>query len=100
MISQVTVPIGGFSHQGYAACPWCGLDLGTEHLVELGKQTYGGTRLWLPKQHAYRGVHMQGHFNGKAESRTKPRAVSVQEQLQQAATYEAWRAADNRKGST
>ena len=29
--------VGGFSHQGYAACPWCGMNLGDEHLVELGK---------------------------------------------------------------
>jgi hypothetical protein len=36
--------VGGFSHQGYAACPWCGPNLGVEHLQELGKQIYGGTR--------------------------------------------------------
>jgi hypothetical protein len=29
--------IGGFSHQGYAACLWCGPDFGAEHFVELGK---------------------------------------------------------------
>jgi hypothetical protein len=92
--------IGRFAHQGYAACPWYGPDLGAEHSVELGKQTYGGTRRWLPEQHAYRGVHMQGHFNGEAESRAKPRAVLVQEQLQQVAAYEAWRAAGNREGGT
>jgi hypothetical protein len=69
--------VGGFAHKRYTACPWCGPDLGVEHSVELGKQTYGGTRRWLPEQHAYRGVHMQGHFNGEAESRAKPRVVSV-----------------------
>jgi hypothetical protein len=45
--------IGGFIHQGYTACPWCGPQLGTEHSVELGKQTYGGTRRWLPENHNY-----------------------------------------------
>ena len=34
--------VGGFSHQGYTACPWCGMDLGAEHLVELGKYTIVG----------------------------------------------------------
>jgi hypothetical protein len=29
--------VGGFSHQGYAACPWCGPHLGAEHSIELGK---------------------------------------------------------------
>jgi hypothetical protein len=29
--------VGGFSHQGYAACPWCGPDLGAQHSTELGK---------------------------------------------------------------
>jgi hypothetical protein len=35
----------GFSHQGYAACPWCGPDLTADHSMELGKQTYGGMTL-------------------------------------------------------
>jgi hypothetical protein len=38
---------GGFPHQGFARCPWCGDDLGTEHSTELGKQTYGGCHRWL-----------------------------------------------------
>jgi hypothetical protein len=29
--------VGGFSHQGYAGCLWCGPELGAEHFVELGK---------------------------------------------------------------
>jgi hypothetical protein len=29
--------VGGFSHQGYVACPWCGPDLGAQHSTELGK---------------------------------------------------------------
>jgi hypothetical protein len=29
--------VGGFSHQGYAACPWYGPNLGADHSVELGK---------------------------------------------------------------
>lgn len=36
--------VGGFAHQGFAACPWCGAELGTQHSVELGKQTFYGTR--------------------------------------------------------
>jgi ribosomal protein S27AE len=40
--------VGGFFHQGYAACPQCGPTLSAEHSQELGKQTYGGTRRWLP----------------------------------------------------
>ena len=45
--------VGGFSHQGYVACPWCGVDLGAEHSTKLGKQTYAGTRHWLPEGHPY-----------------------------------------------
>jgi hypothetical protein len=91
--------VGGFSHQGYAGCPYCGSDLGAEHSVELGKQTYGGTRRWLDPNHAYRSAEMKGHFNGEMENRTKPQPVSVEEQLRHAIEYEAWKAAGNREGS-
>jgi hypothetical protein len=47
-------------------------------------------------QHAYRGVEMQEHFNGELEIRTRPRAISVEEQLQHAVDYEAWKARGNR----
>ena len=60
--------VGGFTHQGYAACPWCGSQLGGQHLVELGKQTYGGTRRWLPEDHPYRSEEMKIHFNGEMEN--------------------------------
>jgi hypothetical protein len=45
--------VGGFAYQGYASCPWRGPELGVKHFVELGKQTYGRTRRWLPKNHKY-----------------------------------------------
>jgi hypothetical protein len=61
--------VGGFSHQGYAACLWCGPDLGAEYSLELGKQTYGGTRRWLPTHHRYRSVEMKDHFDGKVDDR-------------------------------
>ena len=35
--------VGGFAHQGYVGCPYCRLELGAEHNVELGKQVYRGT---------------------------------------------------------
>ena len=73
--------VGGFSHQGYAGCPYCGSDLGVEHSLELGKQTYGGTRRWLDPNHAYRSAEMKDHFNGKMENQSKPHIVSVEEQL-------------------
>jgi hypothetical protein len=92
--------VGGFSHQGYATYPWCGSELQAKHSVELGKQTYGGTRGWLPEDHAYRRLEMQENFSGQVESRTKPRAVSVEELLEHAAAYEAWRVAGNRDGAT
>jgi hypothetical protein len=55
--------------------------LEAEHFVELGKQTYDGTRRWLPKNHKYRSAAMKEHFNGEVESRAKPKAISVEEQL-------------------
>jgi hypothetical protein len=90
--------MGGFSHQGYVACPWYGPDLGAEHSVELGKQTYGGTRRWLPPNHTYRSAGMKDHFDGKIEVCPKPEAVTVQEQLCHAVEYQAWRDAGNRPG--
>jgi hypothetical protein len=42
---------------------------------------------------------MQGHFNGEHEGHSKPRRVTVDEQLQHAADYETWKAAGNRDRS-
>jgi hypothetical protein len=91
--------VGGFSHQGYAACPWCGQDLGAEHSTELSKHTYGGTRRWLPEDHPYRSEEMKDHFNGHIENRPKPRTVTVEEQIHHALQYEAWKAGGNRVGA-
>ena len=60
--------VGGFFHQGYVACPWCGLELGIEHSTELRKCTYEGTMQWLPHDHPYRLEGMKDHFNGKFEN--------------------------------
>jgi hypothetical protein len=79
--------VGGFSHQGYATCPWYGPNLGAEHSQELGKQIYGGTRRWLPQNHMYRSAEMKDHFDGKVEVREKPSAVSMQDQLRRVAEY-------------
>jgi hypothetical protein len=92
--------VGGFSHQGYAACPWGNSQLGVDHSLELGKQTYGGTRHWLPEHHPYRSEEMKGHFTGAVENHGKPRAVLVEEQLQHATEYKEWREAGNREGTT
>jgi len=73
--------VGGFSHQDYAACPWCGNDLGAQHFVELGKCTYEGTRRWLPPDHPYRSDAMKEYFNGYKEDRPPPRAVSIEEKM-------------------
>jgi hypothetical protein len=51
--------VGGFAHQGYAGCLWCGLELGAGHSVELGKQTYGGIRRWILENHKYRSAAMK-----------------------------------------
>jgi hypothetical protein len=91
--------VGGFAHQGYAGCPYCGSGLGAEHSVELGKQTYGGTRRWLDPNHAYRRLGMKDHFNGLVEDRDRPNIVSVKEQLAYAADYEAWKETGNSEGS-
>ena len=40
--------ITGVAHQGYVACPMCGLGFRSEHSTELGKLTYMDTRRWLP----------------------------------------------------
>jgi hypothetical protein len=69
--------VGGFAHQGYAACPWCGPELGAQHSIELGKQTYSGTRRWLASDHKYRSLNMKDNFNSEVENRPKPRAVIV-----------------------
>ncbi len=91
--------VGGFAHQGYAACPCCGEDLGAEHSTELGKQTYGGTRRWLPEDHPYRSPELKDHFNGQIEHRPKPREVTVEDQIRHALECEAWKADGNRWGA-
>jgi hypothetical protein len=91
--------VGGFSHQGYTACPSCGSQLGAQHSLELGKQTYGGTRRWLPEDHRYRAVEFKDHFNGEVERRPKPGPVSVEEQLRHALEYDSWKAAGNTPGT-
>jgi hypothetical protein len=91
--------VGGFSHQGYAGYPYCGSDLGAEHFVNLGKQTYGGTRRWLPWNHAYRLRAMVDHFNGQVENQDRPNIVSMEDQLTHAAKYKAWKQAGHREGS-
>jgi hypothetical protein len=90
--------VGGFSHQGYAACPWCGPDLGAQHLTELGKQMYSGTRRWLPEDHLYRAAEMKEHFDGNMETHGKPDPMTIEEQLRNAVQYQAWRDAGNRPG--
>jgi hypothetical protein len=92
--------VGGFAHQGYAGCPYCGSSLGAEHSIELGKNTYRGTRKWLDPNHAYRRVGMKDHFNGLMEDHQRSNIVSVEEQLQHAADYKAWKETGNKEGST
>ena len=87
--------VGGFAHQGFAACSWCGEELGAEHSTELRKCTFGGTRRWLPEDHPYRSEGMKEHFNGCMENRSKPRKVTVEDQIRHAVEYEAWKAAGN-----
>jgi hypothetical protein len=91
--------VGGFSYQGYAACPWCGPNLSAEHSLELGKQTYAGTRRWLPENHIYRSAEMKEYFDGKMEARDKPIPITMQDQLRCAAEYQAWRDAGNKAGA-
>jgi hypothetical protein len=44
----------GCVHQGYKACPICGLDLTTCHSMEVGKVVYEGSHWWLVRGHPYR----------------------------------------------
>lgn len=81
--------VGGFSHQGFAACPCCGCNLRVEHSIELGKQTFGGTRHWLPKGHVYKSMEFKDFFNGFIETRSKPTVITTDEQIQYAVEYEA-----------
>jgi hypothetical protein len=92
--------VGGFSHQGYVDCPYCGLELGAIHSMGLGKQLYAGTRRWLDHSHPYHSRRMEVHFDGKPEVHEKPRLVIVDEQIQRAKEYEVWKAMGNRPGSS
>ena len=91
--------VGGFSHQGFSACPWCGSNLGAEHSQELAKMTFGGTRRWLPPDHRYRSAELKDHFTGAVEERAQPAAVTVEEQMQHAQQFQAWKEAGNREGA-
>jgi hypothetical protein len=56
-------------------------------------------RRWLPEDHKYRSVEFKDHFNREVESRPKPKAVSMEEQLEHAAEYAAWKVAGNTAGA-
>jgi hypothetical protein len=90
--------VGGFAHQGYAGCPYCGPELGAKHSMELEKQIYRGTRRWLDPDHPYCSERMKCHFNVETEDRPRPRIVTMEEQIQCTVDYEAWKAAGNREG--
>jgi len=60
--------VGGFAHQGYVGCAWCGVDLGTKHSMELYKEIYLGTQRWLLTNHPYCSERMEDHFDGKLET--------------------------------
>jgi hypothetical protein len=92
--------VGGFAHQGFAACPLCGEELGGEHSTELGKQTYRGCRRWLPPNHILRREELKDHFDGRIESRGKPVRVSIEEQLKRGEEYATWKESGNREGTT
>ena len=91
--------VGDFFHQGFAACPLCGKDLGAEHSTKLCKCTFGGTRRWLLDDHPYRSEGMKDHFNSFMEKWPKPCTVTVEEQIRHAEEYQAWKAAGNRGGA-
>ena len=40
---------------------------------------------------------MQEHFNGELEIRMRPKAISMEEQLQHVADYEVWKARGNKE---
>ena len=91
--------VGGFAHEGFAACPSCGCNLGVEHSVEQGKQTYTGTRRWLPSGHPYKSDDMKEHFIGFAETGPRPKVVSAEDQVQHMKEYCAWKEVGNQEGA-
>jgi hypothetical protein len=91
--------VGGFAHQGYVGCLYCGPKLGAQHSLELGKQVYGGTRGWLDRNYPYHLDAMKDHFNREREDGGRPWVVTVADQMQRALEYEAWKTAGNREGS-
>jgi hypothetical protein len=45
--------VAGCVHQGYKACPTCGLGLIACHSLELGKVVYERSHQWLARGHPY-----------------------------------------------
>jgi hypothetical protein len=76
-----------------------GDDLGTEHSTELGKQTYGGCRRWLPMDHVFRRDEMKDHFNGQVEKKGVPQRVSIEDQLRYNRKYATWKVIGHREDS-
>ena len=64
--------------------------------MELGKQTYGGTKRWLPKNYIYKSFEMKEYVYGKIETHLISIPVTMQEQLCYVVKYQAWRDAGNR----
>jgi hypothetical protein len=54
MVFQTYGLVARCVHQGYKACPICGLDLIVRHYVELGKVVYEGFHRWLVRAHIER----------------------------------------------
>ena len=53
--------VGGFAHQGYAGCSYCGPELEAEQALRWDKVLVG-------LNHIYRLEAMKGHVNGEVEN--------------------------------
>ena len=75
------------------------LILDAQHLMELGKQTYGRMKMWLPKDYLNKTIEMKEYFDGNIETHGKLELVTIHEQLCYAIEYQTWRNAGNRLGA-
>jgi hypothetical protein len=66
------------AHQGFVACPICGLDFRGEHSIKLRKMVYTHTQRWWPNGHLYRYEGMKDNFTRQLETRMKPKVVIAQ----------------------
>jgi hypothetical protein len=87
-------------HQGYIACPKCGLQTTFRHSNSLRKSVYIGHHRWLRHRYPYRLPRFNNAFDGHAKERGEPPVVMGNEVITRGMEYQWWIGKGKSLGST